>query len=1200
MNKSLQSLVVLLVALVSVTHAVKFELEEHRAFCRDAGKLMNNALPSVLKDAGVRLYSPPEGDLIVTVHTLKCIKKEDKLWDDPMVQIVCDGRSRGQFQYHVMRNSVRNVERSFAAKYTCRVMVWDADTVYDDLIGDVVLEKDLAPRTFTLKRYGAEYELRLSAKRAVLKSSRGRVARAQRQRFNKDPNMRMLRLKTIKCVDKDDSIANDQIYLKVTCDGKVVHNNDMRVFRRANQRRRYNLAFWFSSSCTIQLNEDAASGALSNLVGTHTVRTSSTGRSTVRLNQAGDYRVAIEVLEGWTSKGRVGLKDIFSPSAGQATLSYGGLCGMAGDFFAGPLRTIQDGSESVLVADPVSMNLVTGNFRSRQGMERQMQRIFNHYYPNLASAKWSTRIVRIMHQADLEMFAIRRAKRAGRDVSRAFSEQAQNCRGIWCVTNSHNNNLANIMNDAPADMTYHMNTATFIAATSNRLSSPFMVNAATNLDHFNDSRARDVYDVCHTLAMREAKNARGAGSASAKREGLIKALLMNSHCDHFLTDLFSAGHLRSKRYRTYVQRHRLGCERGMLTTALESAGAAAKMEHDEDNYFGLPVKNRRGKRWRAYGDAKAFDTEPTGLGELVGAVVRSIRDVLKAFSDGTVAGPFASRVYDYLPDIDTTNVTAVHPELFSQPAGAAPGELYQYRESQVGDARVRYNTWDCGSVVNPENPFETSTKGRNDRKEAVLERVREMHENLNEVVFDTIDGMANNGRKDGRVQRHEFSAWLDDILATGALARAIESNRLQVQLIKERFFNMFTHLNRPVLELADFNRLISFQFNNPQEASNGRRGLLNIREYVSFHMTQIVRQMASSSSSQRSRFRGFVRDSRSMSINQPNLHRDGAQQGGRSLQPGQHGQPQGVEAENAVAQQQLVRLVADLNPFFEPVDKAVKDAHANEKVGDMTESKWLDYLKTLKTLGKVQSETSFKELEVHVARESERAKRRNELITKLCDATKREPGEQVFADNQDHLCRHNVSNVNFGIAVVVLAGMSPHADDASKQVADQMPAKVKVEIAKVALAEKTGGVLAGPSGPPGPDGAPSKSGGGGGGGGGNGDHAVGIGKIGGQLASLKNTALIDKMGAALTKAVDQERVHVDPGTYAVRKVPAGDAVNSGPADPVYKASQEVHTDGFDADPQVLPLPEKPTFDGGHKIDDLLELRRNGKNGIGVI
>jgi hypothetical protein len=56
---------------------------------------------------------------------------------------------------------------------------------------------------------------------------------------------------------------------------------------------------------------------------------------------------------------------------------------------------------------------------------------------------------------------------------------------------------------------------------------------------------------------------------------------------HFLTDSFSAGHMR-------VPRAQLGLQ-GAL---------AAKLMHDTDGYYGLLVKDGFGNQWRAYGDGK--------------------------------------------------------------------------------------------------------------------------------------------------------------------------------------------------------------------------------------------------------------------------------------------------------------------------------------------------------------------------------------------------------------------------------------------------------------------------------------------------------------------------------------------------------------------------------------------------------------------
>ncbi|MEF2985641.1 phospholipase, partial [Pseudomonas aeruginosa] len=74
-------------------------------------------------------------------------------------------------------------------------------------------------------------------------------------------------------------------------------------------------------------------------------------------------------------------------------------------------------------------------------------------------------------------------------------------------------------------------------------------------------------------------------------QALELAYAMNSFADHFLTDLFSAGHLR-------VPRKQLAA----VVTPGELGSLISRFMHDEDSKFGLKVRNAMGAQWHAYGD----------------------------------------------------------------------------------------------------------------------------------------------------------------------------------------------------------------------------------------------------------------------------------------------------------------------------------------------------------------------------------------------------------------------------------------------------------------------------------------------------------------------------------------------------------------------------------------------------------------------
>lgn len=169
------------------------------------------------------------------------------------------------------------------------------------------------------------------------------------------------------------------------------------------------------------------------------------------------------------------------------------------------------------------------------------------------------------------------------------------------------------------------------AATGGR----YLKLATINVDHFGDD-ARTCYLAGHILAQQIAA---AAGKTSDANE-LQHAYAVNAFADHFLTDLFASGHMRTPRRQLYN-----------LTVLAQISGLCAKAMHDEDNVFGLWVENQRGDRWVAYGDGRYFDRCNTANRVVMKkAIQQSMDEVWQAFSTGVVRQD-DSQVLDYLPKI---------------------------------------------------------------------------------------------------------------------------------------------------------------------------------------------------------------------------------------------------------------------------------------------------------------------------------------------------------------------------------------------------------------------------------------------------------------------------------------------------------------------------------------------------------------------
>jgi hypothetical protein len=102
---------------------------------------------------------------------------------------------------------------------------------------------------------------------------------------------------------------------------------------------------------------------------------------------------------------------------------------------------------------------------------------------------------------------------------------------------------------------------------------------------------------------------------------------MNAFADHYLSDLFSAGHLRTDR----VKLHGWSMWK-VPGTEIMCGDYLAMYTHDEDSHYGVNVENQRGDRWRCYGDKRYFNPENQKNRELCAEAVKiSIQEIYQAY-----------------------------------------------------------------------------------------------------------------------------------------------------------------------------------------------------------------------------------------------------------------------------------------------------------------------------------------------------------------------------------------------------------------------------------------------------------------------------------------------------------------------------------------------------------------------------------------
>jgi hypothetical protein len=106
--------------------------------------------------------------------------------------------------------------------------------------------------------------------------------------------------------------------------------------------------------------------------------------------------------------------------------------------------------------------------------------------------------------------------------------------------------------------------------------------------------------------------------------------------DHFLTDMFSAGHARTPRFELYAQ---CGSTVG---------GLYSNAQHDEENERGVIMKNKQNDQWLALGDSRLWDMgDKTNRKMVKKAVATSIRDVALCFLHG--CNKYFSGTHKYFP-----------------------------------------------------------------------------------------------------------------------------------------------------------------------------------------------------------------------------------------------------------------------------------------------------------------------------------------------------------------------------------------------------------------------------------------------------------------------------------------------------------------------------------------------------------------------
>eukprot|EP00026_Physarum_polycephalum_P004551 Phypoly_transcript_04573.p1 GENE.Phypoly_transcript_04573~~Phypoly_transcript_04573.p1 ORF type:complete len:448 (+),score=65.47 Phypoly_transcript_04573:60-1403(+) len=167
-----------------------------------------------------------------------------------------------------------------------------------------------------------------------------------------------------------------------------------------------------------------------------------------------------------------------------------------------------------------------------------------------------------------------------------------------------------------------------------------------NLDHFA-SCAVFAYSAGHLFAMQTAAQAASQLQTCSNVTDITQrmtctraafftlqtAYAMNAFADHYLTDLFASGHIRTPRRLITTTCSAASSYITSFLGSSSSGGLASQWMHDEDNRNGLLVANRRGDVWTAFGDDNYFSAFNAKNREIIDEAVQISRDeIFRAFS----------------------------------------------------------------------------------------------------------------------------------------------------------------------------------------------------------------------------------------------------------------------------------------------------------------------------------------------------------------------------------------------------------------------------------------------------------------------------------------------------------------------------------------------------------------------------------------
>ncbi len=160
----------------------------------------------------------------------------------------------------------------------------------------------------------------------------------------------------------------------------------------------------------------------------------------------------------------------------------------------------------------------------------------------------------------------------------------------------------------------------------------YLLLGLEDYDHFTPNNII-AYTQGHHVALEQAIKAKYSG----KRSDLEQAYAMEAFAAHYLSDQFTAGHLRTPREELNQK----------ITPAVLGSLLASYM-HQEENKYGIHVHNASGMQWVVYGDTSYFNPlNQINRNMLLSTLQQSADEVFNSYYTGSIPEQFAA--LDMLP-----------------------------------------------------------------------------------------------------------------------------------------------------------------------------------------------------------------------------------------------------------------------------------------------------------------------------------------------------------------------------------------------------------------------------------------------------------------------------------------------------------------------------------------------------------------------